>query len=101
MIIAAACGGREFSRFVTFRIESGSVKERQEVLVMPGGPAALVRQLVGLEVDLLLLNDVHPDLEAALADGGIAILIGSADLPPDAAVSAYLSGSYFFSREEK
>jgi len=100
MIIAAACGGIEFSRFVTFRIEGGSVKERQEVMVMPGGAAALVRQLVGLEVDLLLLHHVHPDLEAALAEGGVAHLSG-ADLPPDAAVAAYLSGSYFFSREKK
>ena len=48
MIIAAAAGGREFGRFVTFRIEGGSVKERQEVIVMPGGAAALA---AGLALD--------------------------------------------------
>ena len=63
MIIAAAKGGREFGRFVTFRIEGGSVKERQEVIVMPGGADALARQLVGLEVDVLLASAIHPAVD--------------------------------------
>lgn len=91
MIIAAAAGGREFGRFVTFRIEAGSVKERQEVLVMPGGAAALARQLVGLEVDVLLSSDVHPEVEAALADSGVALVTG-VELAPDAAAAAYVAG---------
>ena len=91
MIIAAAAGGREFGRFVTFRIESGSVKERQEVIVMPGGAEALARQLIGLEVDVLLASRVHPDLELALADAGVALVSGI-DLAPDAAAAAYISG---------
>lgn len=91
MIIAAAAGGREFGRFVTFRIESGSVKERQEVLVMPGGAAALARQLIGLEVDVLLASCIHPEVELALADAGVALVAG-VELAPDAAVAAYLAG---------
>lgn len=90
MIIAAA-GGREFGRFVTFRIESGSVKERQEVLVMPGGAAALARQLVGLEVDILIASRLHPEVELALADAGVALVTG-VELAPDAAAAAYLAG---------
>jgi len=91
MIIAAAAGGREFGRFVTFRIESGTVKERQEVIVMPGGAAALARQLIGLEVDVLLASRIHPEVELALADAGVALVCG-VELSPDAAVAAYISG---------
>lgn len=91
MIIAAAVGGREFGRFVTFRIEAGSVKERQEVFVMPGGAAALARQLVGLEVDVLLAHRVHPEVELALCDAGVSLVSGI-ELAPDAAAAAYISG---------
>ena len=91
MIIAAAMGGREFGRFATFRIEAGSVKERQEVFVMPGGAAALARQLVGLEVDVLLASQIHPELERELAEAGVALVTGI-DLAPDAAAAAYIAG---------
>ena len=91
MIVAAAIGGREFGRFATFRIEAGCVKERQEVFVMPGGAEALARQLVGLEVDILLASRVHPELELALAEAGVAFVTG-VELAPDAAAAAYLAG---------
>lgn len=91
MVIAAAMGGREFGRFATFRIEAGSVKERQEVFVMPGGAAALARQLVGLEVDILLVSQVHPEVELALAEAGVALVTG-VELAPDAAAAAYIAG---------
>ena len=91
MIIAAAVGGREFGRFVTFRIEAGNVKERQEVFVMPGGADALARQLVGLEVDVLLAHRVHPEVELALCDAGIPLVSGI-ELAPDAAAAAYIAG---------
>lgn len=91
MIVAAAVGGEDFGRFATFRIEGGSVKERQEVVVMPGGAGALARQLVGLEVDVLLVSRAHPAVEAALAESGVALVSG-VKLAPDAAVAAYLAG---------
>ena len=91
MIIAAAAGGSEFGRFVTFRIESGSVKERQEVFVMPGGADALARQLVGLEVDVILTANVHPQVRAALEDAGVTLVTG-VELAPDAAAAAYIAG---------
>ena len=91
MIIAAAIGGMEFGRFATFRIESGCVKERQEVIVMPGGASALASQLVGLEVDVMIFSRVHPEVELALADAGVALISGI-DIAPDAAVAAYLNG---------
>ena len=91
MIIAAAIGGMEFGRFATFRVESGCVKERQEVLVMPGGAPALAKQLVGLEVDVMIFSRVHPEIELALADAGVALISGI-DISPDAAVAAYLNG---------
>jgi len=91
MIIAAAVGGREFGRFVTFRIEAGCVKERQEVFVMPGGAEALARQLVGLEVDVLLASAIHPAVELALGEAGVSLVSGI-ELAPDAAAAAYISG---------
>ena len=91
MVIAAGPGSAEFSRFVTFRIENGTVKERQEVMVMPGGPEALVRQLVGLEVDMLLVNRLAPEVAAALSEGGVAMFTG-VTMSADNAVSAYLAG---------
>ena len=91
MIIAAAKGGREFGRFVTFRIEGGSVKERQEVIVMPGGADARARQLVGLEVDILLASAIHPAVELALSDAGVSLVSG-VELAPDAAAAAYIAG---------
>ena len=94
MVIAAGTGGTDFSRFVTFRIESGIVKERQEVMVMPGGAAAFAHQLVGLEVDLLILKHLHPDLAHALNADGVSF-ITDVDLDPDNAVAAYLSGELF------
>ena len=94
MIIAAAAGGREFGRFVTFRIESGRVKERQEVLVMPGDAHAFARQLVGLEVDILLVNRLPAALETALTEAGVSVLSG-VRLPADNAVAAYLAGDLF------
>lgn len=94
MVIAAGPGSAEFSRFVTFRIESGTVKERQEVPVMPGDAGAFVRQLVGLEVDILLVNRLAPELERAMAEGGVSVLSGIA-LPADNAVAAYLAGELF------
>jgi len=91
MIIAAAVGGREFGRLVTFRIEAGCVKERQEVFVMPGGAEALARQLVGLEVDVLLASAIHPAVELALGEAGVSLVSGI-ELAPDAAAAAYISG---------
>ena len=91
MVIAAGPGSAEFSRFVMFRIENGTVKERQEVMVMPGGPDALVRQLVGLEVDMLLVNRLAPELAAALTEGGVSVLTG-VTISADNAVASYLAG---------
>ena len=91
MNIAVAIGGADFGRFATFRVEGGCVKERQEVIVMPGGAPALARQLVGLEVDVLLVSRAHPAVEVALAESGVA-LVPDVKLPPDAAVAAYLAG---------
>lgn len=91
MVIAAGPGSVEFSRFVTFRIENGTVKERQEVLVMPGGADAFARQLVGLEVDILLVNRLSPEAESALAEGGVPVLSG-VTASADNAVAAYLAG---------
>ncbi|MBQ6353053.1 MAG: hypothetical protein IJJ28_07290 [Lentisphaeria bacterium] len=97
MNIAVAIGGADFGRFATFRIEGGGVKERQEVIVMPGGAEALARQLVGLEVDVLLLHRAHPAVETALAEAGVAMVAG-VELGPDAAVAAYLAGDLWGKR---
>ena len=94
MVIAATHGGADFSRFVTFRIERGCVKERQEVLVMPGGVEPLVRQLIGLEVDMLIAAALHPALRSALEESGVG-MIENIRFEPDRAVAAYLAGELF------
>ena len=94
MVIAATHGGADFSRFVTFRIERGCVKERQEVLVMPGGVDPLVRQLIGLEVDMLIAAALHPELRLALEESGVGA-IENIRFEPDQAVAAYLAGELF------
>ena len=94
MVIAAVHGGADFARFVTFRIERGCVKERQEVLVMPGGVEPLVRQLIGLEVDMLIATALHPELRIALDESGVGA-IENVGFEPDQAVAAYLAGELF------
>ena len=91
MTIAASPGNAEFSRFTTFRIEGTTVKERQEVMVMPGDAAAFARQLVGLEVDILLVNRLAPEAELALVEAGVSVFSG-VTIPADNAVAAYLAG---------
>ena len=94
MIIAAGTAGAEFSAFVTFRIEAGTVKERQETRVISGGASRVARQLAGLEVDVLLISRAHPELAAALEAEGVSLVSG-VELAPDAAVAAYLAGELF------
>ena len=94
MVIAAARGGADFSHFVTFRIERGCVKERQEVPVMPGGAEPLVRQLIGLEVDMLIAAALYPEVRLALEESGVGA-IENIRFEPDQAVAAYLAGELF------
>ena len=65
-----------------------------DVLVMPGGREPLVRQLIGLEVDMLIAAALHPEVRRALEESGVGA-IENIGFEPDQAVAAYLAGELF------
>ncbi len=93
MTIAVATD--DFKRFVYFRIDNGSMREREEVTVAPGGPSAVARQFVGLEIDLLIADRLPEEMKHELFDAGVKLILGVSGRA-DATVAAYLDGSLNF-----
>lgn len=95
MVIAVASEfGNDFDRFVYFQIEHGEVKAREVARVAPGGTPALVRQLIGLEVDLLIAGRVAPALARELEESGVMLIRDIAGRA-DSVMAAYLRGELF------
>ena len=94
MIAVASEFGADFDRFVYFQIERGQVKAREVARVAPGGAAGLVRQLIGLEVDLLIAGRVAPALVRELEEAGV-MLIRDVEGRADSVMAAYLRGELF------
>lgn len=96
MIIAVSTQWNDSTgRFAYYRIENGTLKERQEAVPPDDDPKSFARQLCGLEVDLLIASDVPPALESALSDEGV-FLIKTKPGRADAVLAAYLSGDLEF-----
>ena len=96
MIIAVATeSGIDFNKFVYFRIEGNKVKEREEVKVAPGGAEELIKQLIGLEIDLLISNILSPELSDAFDEHGIHV-ISNISGRTDTIMAAYLNGTLNF-----
>ena len=97
MIIAVTTEwGNDFERFAYYRVENGKLKEREEAPVAPGGAEGLAKQLVGLEVDLLLGCQLSGELCQALDEAGVLVI---GNLPPeraDVTLTGYLDGSLNF-----
>jgi len=95
MVIAVASEfGNDFDRFVCFRIERGEVKSREVARVAPGGASGLARQLVGLEVDLLIAGKIASALARELEESGV-MLIRNVEGRADSVMAAYLRGELF------
>ncbi len=87
--------GENFSRFAYYRIDAGKVREEEEAPVPEGGVEALVRQLVGLEVDLLIASRMAENVERRLREAGISVISGI-DGRAASVMSAYLRGELSF-----
>ena len=95
MVIAVSTEwGDNFDRFVYYRIEQGSVREREEVKVAPGGVEKFAAQLNGLEADLLIASRVSDSLREALDAAGV-ILIPNMTGRADSILKSYLAGEMF------
>ena len=95
MVIAVSTEwGDNFDRFVYYRIEQGSVREREEVKVAPGGVEKFATQLNGLEADLLIASRVSDSLREALDAAGV-ILISNMTGRADSILKSYLAGEMF------
>ena len=95
MVIAVSTEwGDDFDRFVYYKIEHGSVREREEIRVAPGGAAEFAAQLNGLEADLLIASRVPDALRDALDAAGV-ILITGMNGRADSILKSYLAGEMF------
>ena len=95
MVIAVSTEfGDDFDRFVYYKIEQGTIKEREEVRVAPGGAEKFAAQLNGLDADLLIAARVPEELASALDAAGV-ILISGMTGRADSVLKSYLAGEMF------
>ena len=88
----------ELERFICCKVEKDELRERETVFAAPGGREAVIRQLLGLEVDLLIAGLLPPSLEEQISDAGIAVIsgIGGISDAPDLILKKYLDGTLDF-----
>ena len=95
MVIAVSTQwGENFDRFAYYKIESGKVREQQEVRVAPGAADEFAAQLNGLEADLLIASRISSELREALDAAGV-IVIDNISGRADGVLKAYLEGTLF------
>lgn len=96
MIIAVSGEfGDGISKFVWFHVERERILEREVINAAPGGSDSLIRQLIGLNVDLLISGKLPQKLVMALHEAGIALISGIND-DSDRTLKAYLDGTLQF-----
>ena len=96
-MVIAVCGSlkNDAEKFICFKVEKETVRERECIFTPPGGRSALIRQFIGLEIDLVIAGNLSDELECALMDAGIAVISGiSGD--PDPVLKEYLNGTLNF-----
>lgn len=96
-MVIAVCGSlkNDAEKFICFKVEKESIRERECIFTPPGGRSALIRQFIGLEIDLVIAGNLPDELECALMDAGIAVISGiSGD--PDPVLKEYLNGTLNF-----
>lgn len=83
------------AKFICYKVEKDTVRERECIFTPPGGKGPLIRQFIGLEIDLLITGTISDELELALCDAGIAVIKGiSGDA--DITLKQYLNGTLNF-----
>lgn len=87
--------GDGLEQFVYYKVENGSVRERETAFTPPGGADALVRQFIGLEIDLLIAGNLPETLKIALSDAGIPV-ISRVTGKADSILKSYLDGTLKF-----
>ena len=82
-------------KFIYCKVENNIIREQESVFTPPGGKEALIKQFLGLEIDLLIAGNLPETLEMALSDAGIAV-ISKVHGVSDQVLKSYLAGTLEF-----
>ena len=85
----------DVEKFIYCKVEKNIIREQESVFTPPGGRPALIKQFLGLEIDLLIAGKISEDLEADLREAGIAV-ISNIDGIPEQILKQYLDGTLNF-----
>ncbi len=96
MVIAVSASLSEnVEKFIYCKVEKNIIREQESAFTPPGGKAALIRQFIGLEIDLLITGKIPEELEADLREAGIAV-ISNINGAPEQILKQYLDGTLDF-----
>lgn len=96
MIIAVSGPlSEDVEKFIYCKVEKNTIREQESVFTPPGGRKALIKQFLGLEIDLLIAGKLSEELEADLREAGIAV-ISNIDGVPEQILKQYLDGTLDF-----
>ncbi len=82
-------------KFIYCKVENNIIREQESVFTPPGGKEALIKQFLGLEIDLLIAGKLASELEDALREAGIAIISNIKGVP-EQILKQYLDGTLNF-----
>ena len=95
MIIAVSGALSEsVEKFIYCKVENNIIREQESVFTPPGRDA-LLKQFIGLEIDLLIAGALPEELENDLREAGIAV-ISNIDGVPEVILKQYLDGTLNF-----
>jgi predicted Fe-Mo cluster-binding NifX family protein len=96
MIIAVSTSLSEnVEKFIYCKVERNIIREQESAFTPPGGKTALIKQFIGLEIDLLIIGKISGELEADLREAGIAVL-SHINGVPEQILKQYLDGTLNF-----
>ena len=96
MVIAVSGNfNTDAAKFICYKVEKDSVRERECIFTPPGGKGPLIRQFIGLEIDLLITENISAELEESLIDAGISVIKGISGIE-DQILKEYLNGTLNF-----
>ena len=85
----------DVEKFIYCKVEKDIIREQESVFTPPGGRAALIKQFIGLEIDLLIAGKISEDLENDLREAGIAVISNISGVP-EQILKQYLDGTLNF-----